>query len=118
VTGNTFRAEVSAGAPVREMNILLPRLRAVAGSFLHIVCLSAALVLFFGWLIFSESRRLAIRGSEPGSDCTSIGKGVLNCSTKGPSSDQPTLTDSAEGDCASLGRGGRGCSNVRDRGSP
>ena len=105
----TLGARVGARASALRMDSRLPTNREMAHIALAVVSLGAAVVLFFAWLMLSDSRYSGIPGSGPESDCASLGRGGAYCASHPTSGRQPNVGSDAEGDCANLGKGGRIC---------
>jgi hypothetical protein len=109
VFDKTLGARVGARAFAQRTDFHLPSPRDIAQVALAVLGLAAAAVLFFVWLMLSESRQSGIAGSGPGSDCASLGRGGAYCA-KHPASDARSEAGvGQDGDCASLGKGGRIC---------
>jgi hypothetical protein len=107
---NVLRVEANARASARDMSFRLPTLRDVAHILLVVFGLgAAAALLFFGWLIFSDSHQQAAWGFGPGWDCTSMGRGGAYCIKNSPNPAQSNRGFGPEEECTSLGRGGLVC---------
>jgi hypothetical protein len=108
---NVLRVEANARASVREMSFRLPTLRDVARILLVVFGLgaAAAALLFFGWLIFSDSHRQAAWGFGPEWDCTKMGRGGAYCIKSSSNPAQSNRGSGPEEECTSLGRGGLVC---------
>jgi hypothetical protein len=109
VFGNTLGARVGARASALGTDFRRPTLKSVLGALAAFVCIGAAAALFFGWLMLSDSGRLANRGLGPDQECTSLGRGGAHCVGIVASSDPLGAGASAAGDCRSMGRAGRIC---------
>ena len=106
---NTLGARVGAKASARGRNSRLPTLGDIVRILLAIVSLGAAVALFFGWLMFSDSSRPTVSGFDSQWDCTSLGRAGERCVKRPAGEGQSNLRLAGDGDCPSLGRAGRIC---------